>query len=98
MAMSKIDEYANQAVPVREPAVHSALSDVVYEVGRLEELAGQLIGRLSPVLSPTLKGATGADCAKAPASCELSGRLSIQADKLRRIQAALGEALQALEI
>lgn len=96
--MSKIDQYANQAIPVREPAVHSALSDVAYEVGRLEELAGQLIGRLSPVVSPTLKGATGADCAKAPAACEISGRLNAQADNLRRIQAALGDTLQALEI
>lgn len=96
--MSKVDQYAGEAVPVREPAVHSALSDVTYEVGRLEELVAQLIARLSPVVSPTLKGATGGDSAKAPAACEISGRLNTQADNLRRIQDALGDTLQALEI
>lgn len=96
--MNQSNQIGCGATPNREPAVFSALSDVAYEVERLEVLAGQLIGRLSPVVRTILDKATEEGCAKDPTYCELSGRLVAQANNLRRIQAALNETLQALEI
>lgn len=89
-------QYVGEASPVGKAlAVHSAVGDIDNELYRLEELAGQLLSRISPLVAP--RSVTGTNGKAEPSVCEFATILSGKADRIRTVADRISSFLSDLE-
>lgn len=76
-------------------AVPQAVSEIDNEIYRLEELAGQLISRISPLIAP--RSAVSANSKTEPSTCEFASVLGGKSDRIRAVADRISSALADLE-
>lgn len=76
-------------------AVHLAVDIIDFQLSRLEELAGRLLYRISPLTTPSATGVNGLSSPKG--MCEFARVLDGKADRIRAVADQIDLTLVSLE-